>query len=56
MKAYYFKRTVGCPIHGPFFRGAPMLQNEVLVEVLFVDLIHLGRVHEVNDLTDTVDG
>ena len=33
-----------------------MFQNEILVEVLLVHLVHFGRVHEVNDLADTVDG
>ena len=32
-----------------------MFQNEILVEVLFVDLVHFGRVDEVNNLANTVD-
>ena len=55
MRAHRFKRAVGRPVHRPFLRGAPVFQNEVLVEVLFVHLVDLGGVHKVNDLADTID-
>ena len=32
-----------------------MFQNEILIEVLLVHFVDLGGVHEVNDLTDTID-
>lgn len=32
-----------------------MFQSEVLVKVLFVDLVNFGRVHQVDNLADTVD-
>ena len=56
MEAYYLKWTVGCPVHRPFLRGAPVLQNEILVEVLLVHFVYFGGVHKVNDLADAVDG
>jgi hypothetical protein len=55
LETYRFKWAIGCPIHGPFLRGVPVLQNEILVEVLLVHLVDLGGVHEVNNLTDTID-
>ena len=32
-----------------------MFQDEILVEVLLVHLVDLGGVHQINDLTDTID-